>query len=136
MMKTRILLASTCLLLSSCEKEFEPLPQPASGGNNPSISFQHAYFNGLITDSLTGNPITGYTICHVPPQPYPICDSLENGNYSLSTYEIIGQLSAPFPNPVRIDLKDDAGNIVKTMSFSPSLLIVNDTITVDFQVNL
>lgn len=136
MVKITALLASLFFLFLSCKKEVEPIPPLEVDDNNPSVSFQYAYFNGLITDSLTGNPITGYTICHVPPQPYPICDSLESGFYSLYTYKIIGQVSAPFPDPVELDIKDGAGNVVKTVSFNGNLLLLNDTITVDFQVNL
>ena len=129
-------LSIACLLFASCEKEVEPESEAVLYNGDSSWVPYYAYFEGMITDSLTGAPITGYTICHQYIKPDPICDSLESGFYSLSTHGFTGHYNVGFPEEVELDIKDGAGNVVKTVSFSGDLLIKNDTITVDFQVNL
>lgn len=132
--KWLISLSILCLLLVSCEKEVES-ETVIENGDSSWVPY-YAYFEGMITDSITGDPISGYTICHQYIKPDPICDSIESGFYSLSTHGFTGHYNVGFPEEVELDIKDGTGNVVKTVNFSGDLLILNDTITVDFQVNL
>lgn len=127
-------LSIACLLFASCEKEVES-ETVIYNGDSSWVPY-YAYFEGMITDSITGAPITGYTISHEYIRPEPFTDSLETGFYSLATNGFTGHYSVGFPEEVVLDIKDGAGNVVKTVSFNGDLLIMNDTITVDFQVNL
>lgn len=118
-------------LLTSCDKE-DVQPQPEEPGNT--ISQHYAYIKGTFTDSLTGAPITGYDIELLGPIGYR--DTLADGTYDLTVYWFYSKYSFPKPTNVEIMMIDANHDIVKYVNFDGNLLIEDDTVVVDFQVNL
>lgn len=120
-------------VLFSCKKE-ELTPTDPEDGCISCVTSHYAYFKGTVTDSLTGDPITGYNIYMDGPQ--AATDSLIDGSYLLYALWFEGKYSYAKPFAPRIILIDSANNWVKEMTFDGSQLIENDTIIVDFQVTL
>ncbi len=119
-------------VLFSCEKDV--VTPPADDDCISCVTSHYAYFKGTVTDSLTGDPISGYNIYIDGPQAHS--DSLIDGSYSLFAFWFEGKYSYAKPSAPRIILMDSANNWLKEMTFDGSQLIENDTIVVNFQVNL
>jgi len=80
----KILLLLLIIVIVSCEeKEVEEPTSPTT--NTYSTTDHYAYFEGMVIDSLTGFPITGYYIGTMS-CPKPSKDSLINGTYFLYCY--------------------------------------------------
>lgn len=119
------------IFLFSCKKE-ESVQAPEDT-NNWLIN-HYAYFKGIVTDSISGQPITGYYI--ETNGVNQIRDTLEDGSYSSYAYWFEGKVSLPKPEVVFVRLLNSSDSIVKIMSFDGNLLVENDTIIVNFQVTL
>lgn len=130
-MKNILLFLSCLVLLISCKKE-EPVPE--QNNNSGYISQHFAHVKGTVTDSLTGDPIVGYNLQVVGPGTYR--DTLTDGNYNLTVYWFYGKFSYPKPSNVQLMMVDSNVNVVKYLNFHGNLLVEDDTINVDFQVNL
>lgn len=130
-MKNVFVITVLFLLICSCKKE-EITSQTTSV--TWWITGHTAYYKGIITDSVSDLPITGYRIQHYgPKQEY---DTLTDGTYSFLAYWFEGKMSAPKPQTVYVYLFDSLDNKVKTLSFDGDLLVEDDTIVVDFQITL
>lgn len=135
-MKSYVIILASCLLLLSCKKE-EYIDDTPSSHNYTSY---HAYFKGVVTDSLTGQPITGY---HIRAHKHFFVtgagvDSLEDGTYLLSASWFSGKFNEPKPKVVWVHLLFDfhPDSILYSTQFNGDLLVECDTVTIDFQVNL
>jgi hypothetical protein len=133
-MKSYIIILTSCLLLISCEKDEHEEDAPTS--HNETI--HRAYFKGNVTDSLTGQPITGYYFKYGGTYvPYASHDSLEDGTYLLSVGWFYGKFSWPKPEFVDVRVfQHHPDSILWSTVFDGDLLVEGDTITLDFQVNL
>lgn len=129
-MKKTLLTISILVLLFSCKKE-EPVQQEE---NSVPYVGHDAYFKGMVTDSLTGTPISGYNLRVNGPK--DDTDTLINGNYSLLVHWFSSQYSYPKPTEVEIFMLDSTNSIVDILTFDGNLLVEDDTIVVDFQVTL
>jgi len=89
------------------------------------------YIRGIITDSITGLPLSGYNAN--PNYYYPSCantDTIVNGEFLLYSCTYRDKVtSITLPDTVIISLYDTNDSVVKEYSFPSSELIVNDTIT-------
>jgi hypothetical protein len=133
-MKKILLLLLITVVVSCEEKEIEEPTYPTT--HTHSTIDHYAYFEGMVSDSLTGLPITGYYIGTMS-CPNPSKDTLINGTYFLYCYWFESSfLSYQKPKTVSVHLVDSAYNIFKTMTFNGNLLVENDTINVDFQISL
>lgn len=133
-MKKILLLLIITVVVSCEEKEVEEPIYPST--HTHSTNGHYAYFEGMVSDSLTDLPITGYYIGTMN-CPKPSKDSLINGTYSLYCYWFESSYHTyQRPKTVSVYLVDSTYNIIKTMTFNGDLLVENDTITVDFQITL
>ena len=118
-------------VLFSCEKDDVT---PTEDDTSSTVTPHYAYFKGTVTDSLTGDPITGYKLLMNGPR--DTTAYLVDGSYLLYAYWFEGKFSYYKPLAPEVILIDSANNWVKEMTFDGSQLIENDTIIVNFQVNL
>jgi hypothetical protein len=128
-MKNLYLTILSLVLLISCQKE-EPVPvQEESQG----INYHYAYFKGTVHDSLTGAPITGYTIQFNGPGDSQ--DTLADGVFNpLEVFWWNAHYSYPKPTTVQVVLLDSSG-WVDVISFDGNLLVEDDTVTVNLLWN-
>ncbi|SFT69042.1 hypothetical protein SAMN05216474_1833 [Lishizhenia tianjinensis] len=84
-------------VLYACQKD-DPINE--NPGNNITTTHHNAYFQGIITDSTTGLPLSGYNVRVYGPS--ASLDTLIDGTYLLHVYWYEGKLSYPKPSMVHV----------------------------------
>jgi hypothetical protein len=130
-LKELLVISSLLIFLSSCHKED---PAPTYDQNNSGVNGHYAYFKGIITDSITGIPITDYKL--EVSGPNAARDTLIDGNYSLYAFWFEGKYSFPKPTHLNVFVLNSNDSIVKILHVDGNLLIEDETKIIDFQVNL